>query len=64
MKMKDFYQDWLEDYGYELGYNWDDKKPELSDLDWIVKDNYKAIHYFNYNLRALHIEFLELTGRI
>ena len=64
VSMKVFLQDWLEDYGYELGYNNDDRKPELEDMDWIAEDNYKAIHYFDYHLRMQHIDFLELTGRL
>ena len=60
---KTFLQDWLEDYGYELGYNDDDRKPEIEDMDWIVEDKWKARHYFNYQLRTMHIDFLKLTGR-
>jgi|TARA_R110002020_G_scaffold463733_1_gene683959 hypothetical protein len=60
---KVFLQDWLEDYGYELGYNNDDRKPEIEDMDWIVEDKWKARHYFNYPLRTMHIDFLKLTGR-
>ena len=64
MKMKTHYQDWLEEHGYKLGYNWEDRKPELEDLDWIAEEKYKAIHYFDSNLRSFHIEYLTLTGRI
>lgn len=64
MSMKVFLQDWLEDYGYELGYNNDDRKPELEDMDWIAEDKWKAKYYFDINLRMLHIDFLELTGRL
>ena len=64
MKMKTHYQDWLEEHGYKLGYNWEDRKPELEDLDRIAEEKYKAIHYFDSHLRTLQIEFLTLTGRI
>ncbi len=62
--MKTYLQDWLDDHGYKLGYNNDDRKPELDDMDWIVKDRFKARHYFDHNLLSAHMDFLRLTGRI
>ena len=61
--MKTYLQDWLDDHGYKLGYNNDDRKPENEDMDWIVEDKGKARHYFNYQIRTMHIDFLKLTGR-
>ena len=62
--MKTYLQDWLEDYGYKLGYNNDDRIPELEDMDWIVDDRFKARYYFDVHIRIAHMDFLRLTGRI
>ena len=64
MKMKTYLQDWLEDHGYRLGYNNDDRKPQLDDIDWIVKDGFKAVHYFNPIVRDAHMTYLRIIGRI
>ena len=60
MKVKDYAQDWLEDGGYALGYTMS-FLPEMEDTKWVLEDRFKAEHYRDPNLRAQHIEFIELT---
>ena len=60
MKVKDYAQEWLEDGGYALGYTMS-FLPEMEDMKWILEDRFKAEHYRDYNLRSLHISWVELT---
>ena len=41
--LKGYIQDWLEEYGYDNGYDWDNlpsmsKMEEMMELDWIVNN--------------------------
>tara|TARA_B100000287_G_C20570946_1_gene756531 strand:- start:789 stop:911 length:123 start_codon:yes stop_codon:yes gene_type:complete len=36
--IKSFIQDWLEEIGYELGYDWDNL-PDISEMEQIKKEN-------------------------
>ena len=44
-KIKDAAQDWLSDYGYELGYNWDNL-PNVSNWDKITLNKLTAKEYY------------------
>ena len=39
-KLKNEIHDWLEDFGYDLGYTWNDL-PDLSDMDRITEIMFK-----------------------
>ena len=45
-KLKNVAQDWLEDYGYSLGYDWDNL-PKSVNWDKIKLNNIKAKEYYN-----------------
>ena len=45
-KIKDALWDWLEDYGYELGYNWDNY-PQVSKWKEIQLNKITAKEYYN-----------------
>ena len=36
--IKGYIQDWLEEYGYDLGYDWDNL-PDISEMEQIKKEN-------------------------
>ena len=55
-KIKDAIQDWLEDYGYELGYDMNNC-PDMVDWDIIKRNNIEANLYYN-NKRAIKQEEL------
>ena len=57
-KIKDRVQDWLEDYGYELGYDMSNC-PDIVDWDIIQQNNIDAFTYYN-NKRAIEQEDLRL----
>ena len=40
-KIKGHIQDWLEEYGYSLGYDMANA-PEIDDLDWVANDDIDA----------------------
>ena len=44
-KIKEHIQDWLEEYGYSLGYDIANA-PELDDLDWVANDDIDAKEYW------------------
>lgn len=44
-KIKDAAQDWLSDYGYELGYDWDNL-PNVSNWDKITLNKLTAKEYY------------------
>ncbi len=43
-KLKNEIHDWLEDFGYDLGYTWNDL-PDLSDMDRITENNVQIWEY-------------------
>ena len=43
-RLKGFVEDWLEEYGYELGYSWD-SLPSINDLDEIVVNKITYVEY-------------------
>ena len=43
-KLKGYLEDWLEEYGYDLGYNWDNL-PSLPDMESIVVNSTTYIEY-------------------
>ena len=45
-RLKDALWDWLEDYGYELGYNWDNY-PQVSKWKEIQLNKITAKEYYN-----------------
>ena len=45
-KMKDLVQFFLEEYGYDLGFGWDNL-PNLGDLDNIITNQTDAKEYYN-----------------
>ena len=48
-KIKDRVQDWLEDYGYELGYDINNC-PDMIDWDIIQQNNIDAFTYYIINI--------------
>ena len=44
-KLKNVAQDWLEDYGYSLGYDWENL-PKSVNWDKIKLNNIKAREYY------------------
>mgnify|MGYP006409227241 CR=1 FL=1 len=44
-KLKSAAQDWLDDYGYELGFDSDSLPSKISDWDIIVNNNVKVWEY-------------------
>ena len=45
-RMKSHLHDWLEEYGYELGYDMSNA-PELSDLWWVADSSVDAQEYWD-----------------
>ena len=46
-KIRDFIQQWLEQYGYELGYDIN-ACPEIKDIEVINRLNVKVWEYYGY----------------
>lgn len=46
-KIRDFIQQWLEEYGYSLGYDMN-AAPEISDIDVVTNLNIHVWEYFGY----------------
>ena len=44
-KLKNALWDWLEDYGYDLGYDWDNY-PDISQLNDIKNNQITAKEYY------------------
>ena len=44
-KVKNFIYDWLENYGFSLGYDMHNA-PEIEDLNWVANDNVDAQTYW------------------
>ena len=44
-KIKNHMHDWLESYGFSLGYDMSNA-PELSDLNWVANDGVDAQTYW------------------
>ena len=44
--MKNHIYGWLEDYGFELGYDMSNA-PNFEDLDWVANDSVDAQAYWN-----------------
>ena len=44
-KMKSYLHDWMEEYGYELGYDMSNA-PELPDLWWVADSGINAEEYW------------------
>ena len=44
-KMKNNIYGWLEDYGFELGYDISNA-PEFEDMDWVASDGVDAQEYW------------------
>tara|TARA_R100001594_G_C3892701_1_gene228838 strand:+ start:254 stop:445 length:192 start_codon:yes stop_codon:yes gene_type:complete len=45
-KLKSYLEDWLDEYGYDLGFSWDNL-PNLGDLDNIITNQTDAKEYYN-----------------
>lgn len=45
-KLKSAAQDWLEEYGFTLGYDADSLPSKISDWDVIVNNNVKVWEYY------------------
>lgn len=62
MKLTNYVEDWLQDTGYELGYDWSNL-PEMQDLNWITKEECDASMYNRFpEYRKFKREFIKLTG--
>ena len=44
MKLKNEVQDWLDDYGYALGYSWDNL-PTMKDFSVVATNSIRAFEY-------------------
>ena len=44
-KIKSYLHSWLEEYGYDLGYDMSNA-PEFEDMDWVVNDEIDAHEYW------------------
>ena len=44
--IKKYLHDWLENFGYELGYDMANA-PEIDDLDWVANDDIDAKEYWD-----------------
>ena len=44
MKLKNAVQDWLDDYGYALGYSWDNL-PTMKDFSVVATNSIRAFEY-------------------
>ena len=47
MKLKNAVQDWLEDYGYGLGYDWDNL-PSMKYFKTIANNNVRVWEYYGH----------------
>ena len=51
-KLKDVVEDWMDEFGYELGYDWD-RLPSMGDFKKIKVNKIKAREYYeNYGTRS------------
>ena len=51
-RMKDYLNDWLENYGWELGYDMGNV-PDLDELDYVVENDIDAKTYWTIRKKEM-----------
>ena len=46
-RIKSYIHDWLETYGEELGYDWNNV-PSMGDMDVVASDRFPVWEYYGY----------------
>ena len=54
-RMKDYLNDWLENYGWELGYDMANV-PDLDELDYVVENDIDAKTYWTIRKKEMEDE--------